>query len=84
MNMNQVNIGKMTLGVATPVVKYPMLILFCSSFALGSPLISNATINAAALQAITVDQIKELKGKITDEQGNPVVGATVSLVNSSL
>ncbi len=37
MNMNQVNIGKMTLGVATPVVKYPMLILFCSSFALGSP-----------------------------------------------
>ncbi len=84
MNMNQVNIGKMTLGVATPVVKYPMLILFCSSFSLGSPLISNATINAAALQAITVDQIKELKGKITDEQGNPVVGATVSLVNSSL
>ncbi|WP_237241853.1 SusC/RagA family TonB-linked outer membrane protein [Sphingobacterium sp. B29] len=83
MNTNKINLGKMTLGAAASGSKYPMLMLFCSSFILGGALFSTAVSNAATLHKVTVNQVKEIKGKVTDEQGNPIVGATVALGNST-
>lgn len=83
MNKNKINLGKMTLGAPASGSKYPMLMLFCSSFILGSPLISNAALHATTIYKVTVDQEKEIKGRVTDEQGNPIVGATVTVVNST-
>lgn len=58
---------------------YPMLFLLGSCLILGAPKSSFAAVYKEQLR-----QIKEIKGKITDEQGVAIVGATVSMVNSVL
>ncbi len=71
--------GKIIFGLQLCTSKYQFLMLLSGSLLLGDPELS-----FGKTTEIRQSQIKEIKGKVTDEKGAIIAGATINLVNSVL